>query len=58
MLREIGRHSGLFSSPLFGAMPHCPLCTFGLRADNDIAALPTGWKVTVDNVTCRADAGR
>ncbi len=30
----------------------------GLRADNDTAALPTGWKVTVDNVRCRADAGR
>jgi hypothetical protein len=30
MFREIGRHEGgLFSSPLFGAMPHCPLGTLG-----------------------------
>jgi hypothetical protein len=28
------------------------------KADNDTAALPTAWKVTVHNVRCRADAGR
>ena len=36
-----------------GRMP-----AFGFEPTTMPQALPTGWKVTVDNVRCRADAGR